>query len=242
MGAASDLRWGVAEKKGFRRLIHPNAVNLLGRWKIDDKDTGYTGYFQRGSEGLLVARYSTCCSETRRGHTRSLALVGKLYPTLEVNHREPLRTAGFITQEDLGGANTYYFNDAELRNAPDTTPWRRGFGLPFFLLTGLVLIRADKKPSVRQLYEIAELGKSPDEPTKAPEFMRLLVDSSQPRMEGEGLDFRDELLGQIYDKGDPAPKRQIVFNIEVSDEGETTGLLAQRVIISRSLKTIRDRS
>ena len=58
--------------------------------------------------------------------------------------------------------------------------------------------------------------------------MRLLVDPGQPRMEGERLDFRDEILAQIYDKGDGNPKRTLVFNIEVCDEGITRGRLIQR--------------
>ena len=37
----------------------------------------------------------------------------------------PLRTANFITQEDIGGARTDSINAAELRNAPDVTV-RRG--------------------------------------------------------------------------------------------------------------------
>jgi hypothetical protein len=85
-------------------------------------------------------------------------------------------------------------------------------------------MRADKEPSIRQLYEIAELGTPPAEPTRAPEFMRLLVAAEQPRIEGEGLDFRDEVMAQIFDRGDPRPRRSLVFDIEVSDEGTTRGL------------------
>ncbi len=51
--------------------------------------------------------------------------------------------------------------------------------------------------------------------------MRLLVASGQPRIEGEKLDIRDEVLGQIFDKGDPLPKRKLVFRVEVTDEGPT---------------------
>ncbi len=53
--------------------------------------------------------------------------------------------------------------------------------------------------------------------------MRLLVDPAQPRVGGEGLDFRDEVLAQVYDRGDPTPRRQLTFRIEVSDEGSTRG-------------------
>jgi hypothetical protein len=81
----------------------------------------------------------------------------------------------------------------------------------------------DQRTTIRQLYEIAELGKRPDEPTRAPEFMRLLVAPEQPRIPGEKLDFRDEIMAQLYDRGDPVPKRTLSFVIEVSDAGETHG-------------------
>jgi len=227
----ADLRWGP-DNKGFRRLLHPNGVSLTGLWEITE-ETDYSGYFKKGSRALMVGRYSTCCTDTRRGHIRSLSLVGKLYPTTDVNHTEPLRTASFFTQQDLGGDYTDFINDAELRNTPDTRSWRRGTGLPFLLLEGVAFLRADKEPSQRQLYEIAELGKPEDEPARTPQFMRLTVASGQPRIEGDALDFRDEIMAQIYDKGDATPKRSLIFNIDVSDTGITKGTpVFQRRIIS----------
>jgi hypothetical protein len=218
----AELRWGP-DGKGYRRLLHPNGICLTGRWEITE-ETPYSGYFKQGSKGLAIARYSTCCTETRRGHYRSLSMVGRIYPNLDPNHPERLGPASFITQQDLGGDKADYINDAELRNAPDTRSWRRGLGVPILLTTGVVLMRADKEPSIRQLYEIAELEKPKGEPTRAPEFMRLLVAPEQPRIEGEALDFRDEIMAQIFDKGDPKPKRALTFNIEVTDEGTTRGL------------------
>jgi hypothetical protein len=221
LDSRADLRWG-ADGKGFTRLVHPNGICLTGQWSID-QDTPYSGYFRKGSMALIVARYSTCCTETRRGHTRSLSMVGKLFPTADPNHLQPLPTANFMTQEDIGGANTEFINDAELRNAPDTTVTRRGAGLGVLLMIGIVFQRVDRQPSIRQLYPIAELGKPEDQPTRAPEFMRLLVAADQPRIQGANLDFRDEVMAQIFDKGDPFPKRTLRFTIEVTDEGETSG-------------------
>jgi hypothetical protein len=218
----ADLRWGVG-RRGFRRLLHPNGICLTGLWEITE-GTEYSGYFRKGSRALVVGRYSTCCTETRRGHTRSLSLVGKLFPTGDPNHAGPLRTASFITQQDIGGERTEYINDAELRNAPNTSAWRRGGGVPVLLVTGALFGRVDKVPSNRQLYQIAELGEPEGGPTRTPEFMRLLVAPDQPRVEGETLDFRDEVMAQIYDRGDPAPKRTLTFHIEVTDEGSTRGL------------------
>jgi hypothetical protein len=217
----ADLRWG-ADRKGFRRLLHPNGICLIGQWEITE-ETQYSGYFRKDSQALVIARYSTCCNATRRGHERSLSLVGKLYPTTEPNHAEPLRTANFITQADIGGERTDYVNDAELRNAPNTTAWRRGLGAPVLLVTGIVFGQVDKNPTIRQLYQIAELGKPEGEPTRSPAFMRLVVDSGQPRIDGDALDFRDEIMAQIFDRGDPAPKRTLTFHIEVTEDGSTRG-------------------
>jgi hypothetical protein len=217
----ADLRWG-ADGKGFRRLLHPNGVCLFGRWQITE-DTDYSGYFRKGSEALLIGRYSTCCTQTQRGHTRSLALVGKLFPTTDANHTEPLRTASFFTQQDIGGERTDYINDAELRNTPDVHALRRARGTPILLITGLVFQKVDKEPAQRQLYQIAELGKADNEATRAPKFMRLLVATDQPRIEGDALDFRDEVMAQIYDRGDATPKRTLRFDIEVTDEGSSHG-------------------
>ena len=228
----ADLRWGP-DGRGFRRLLHPNGVCLFGRWEIDPAYEGpqYTGYFAPGSKGLVVGRYSTCCTETRRGRWRSLALVGRVYPTEDPHHPDPLPTASFITQEDLGGAATRYINDAELRNAPDTTPHRRGWALPVLLATGLAFRRANPFPTVRQLYEIAELGGAQGGRTRTPAFLRLTVAKEQGRVEGDNLDFRHEVLGQIYDPGDPEPRRTLTFDVQVADEGYARGLAYQRVVV-----------
>jgi hypothetical protein len=218
----ADLRWGP-DRQGFQRLLHPNGICLTGRWEIT-ATTPYSGYFAAGKTGLVMARYSTCCTETRRGATRSLSMVGKLFPTTDPADGTVVRSANFITQQDIGGERTDFINDAELRNAPDTTVLRRGAGLPVILLTGMALARADRMPSIRQLYEIAELGKSAGEPTRTPEFLRFVVAPDQPRIPGDRLDFRDEVMAQIYDRGDPTPKRTLTFAIDVTDEGETTGL------------------
>jgi hypothetical protein len=195
---------------------------MTGVWEITE-ETPYTGYFRKGSRGLIIARFSTCCGETRRGYTRSLAMIGRIYPTTDPNHSEPLPTASFITQEDIGGEKTASINDAKLRNAPNTTVSRRGSGMPILLLTGIVLNLAEKQPTIRQVYPIAELGKAPSDATRAPEFMQLTLAAGQPVIAGDDLDFRDEIMAHIYDPGDPAPKRKLVFDIETSDTGTTRG-------------------
>ena len=95
--------------------------------------------------------------------------------------------------------------------------------MPVLLVESLLFNKTDKEPTQRQIYQVAELGKPEGEPTRAPAFMRLLVDSAQPRIPGEALDFRDEIMAQIFDRGDPIPKRTLTFHIEVTDEGSTKG-------------------
>jgi hypothetical protein len=47
--------------------------------------------------------------------------------------------------------------------------------MPILALFGIMLSVVDKKPTIRQLYQIAELGKARGKPTRAPTFMRLTV-------------------------------------------------------------------
>jgi hypothetical protein len=220
----ADLRWGP-DKKGFRRLQHPSGVCLTGFWEITE-ETEYSGYFRRGSRALAIGRYSS--NVVNRGQTRSLALVGKLFPTTAPDHAEPLRTASLFAQEDLGGDHTDYINDAELRNAPNVTPWPHGKSVSLVLVSVVTLVvftLVDKRATIRQLHQIAELGKPGGEPTRAPTFMRLLVATDQPRIEGKSLDLRDEVMAQIFDRGDPVAKRKLTFHIEVTDEGTTRDIL-----------------
>jgi len=91
------------------------------------------------------------------------------------------------------------------------------------MVTGLVFNFVDREPAIRQLYEIAELGKPVDEPTRTPAFLRLLVAADQPRIEGDELDFRREIMAQLFDPGNPLPTRRLTFNVEVTDSGETHG-------------------
>jgi len=221
LDSGADLRWGP-DRKGFARLLHPNGVCLAGRWQITEP-TPYTGYFRQGSTALVVARYSSGAGGDLRGRIRSLALVGKLFPTVDPDHPTPLPTANFITQQDIGGERSESINVAELRNAPNVTVFRRGPAGTLLIKVASVFRRVDAEPTIRQLYPVAELGKPAGEPTRAPAFMRLLVGADQPVIAGEDLDVRDEVMAQIFDRGDPVPRRTLTFTIDVTDEGTTSG-------------------
>ena len=170
----ADLRWGGPEKRGVQRMVRPNGICLSGVWNIHEETT-YTGFFAKGARGLVMARYSSGLSAVR-GRARTLSMVGKVFPTM--NPADKVRPAGFITQEDLGGTFSRSIHDALLRNAPSISPLNRGFGLGTLLLTAFAFMRVDFRNTIRQLYEIAELGKPEGTPTRCPQFMQLRAISS----------------------------------------------------------------
>jgi hypothetical protein len=220
LDSPADLRWGE-DGRGFRRLVRAHGVCVTGTWEIT-KDNPYSGYFAKGSRGLVIARISVGRYRTLRGVRRSFGMALKLYPTADENHREPLRTANVFLADDLGGGTGRHLTSVELTNAPHMTGWNRGTQLPVLLMEAVVFVLLDRKPTQRQVYPIAELGKPPDEPTNAPEFMRLRAEPGHQLIEDE--DVRHEVLAHLFDKGDPTPRRTLSFELAVSDQGQRSGL------------------
>jgi hypothetical protein len=220
LDSAVDLRWGE-DGRGFRRLVRPQGVCVTGTWEIT-ADNPYSGYFKKGSRGLVIARISAGVTMTLTGKRRSYGLVVKLYPTADENHEQLLQPANVILADDLGGSTASRLTAVELTNAPHVTGWNRGNEIPILLLEAMVFELVDRKASVRQVYPIAELGKAPGEGTVAPEFMRLKASPGQPA--GSEDDVRNEVLAHIFDKGNPKPQRTLRFDISVSDAGKRTNL------------------
>ena len=213
--------------------MHPNGVCLIGHWRITEADR-LLGLFQQRQRG---ARDRPVFHVLRRNAPWAYALALDGRQAVPDDRPQPRRAASHGQFHHAGGhrrRDTEFINDAELRNAPDTTITRRGAGVAALLKIGLMFSRVDKEPSIRQLYPIAELGKPAATPTRAPEFMRLLVAPGQPRIAGADLDFRDEIMAQIFDRGDPVPKRTLTFNIEVTDQGR------RRVPRFRERRTFQD--
>ena len=221
MDSKADLRWG-SDRKGYRRIIAPNGICVLGSWEIT-ADTPYSGYFRKGSRGLTIGRFSSDGNETKRGQRRSISLGMKIYPTMDPEHAAPLIPASLIAQEDLGGMRTAYINDADIRNAPNVTAFRRGIYILIMLRAGRLFQQLDKVGDSRQLYDIAELGKSPDEKANAPEHVLLKMADGQRRIEGDHLDFRDEIYGHMFKPGDAEPTGSMEFDISVSNTGRRSG-------------------
>ena len=217
----SDLRWGP-DGKGYRKILAPNGICVLGTWEITAENP-YTGYFQKGAKGLTIGRFSSDGNETKRGQRRSISLGMKIYPTSDPNHPTPLIPASVIAQEDLGGMHTAYVNDAELRNMPSVHAYRRGIYVLVMIRAGSYFLPLDKVGDARQLHEVAELGKPSTVPTRCPEHMLLKMATGQRRIEGAGLDFREEIYSHIYQPGDERPTGSMAFDIFVAERGKRRG-------------------
>lgn len=198
----------------FQKLVHPVGICLRGTWRITER-THYTGYFRQGSEGLLIARASDNMGENRPDRLRFLGLAGKLYPTRDPAHDEPLRPADFVMNENLIGSHTRHFVDATL--ATDLLPFSMhddvALKLALGLLVAFVFAAADRVTNVtqsliRQLYPIAELGESHPSSAVAPAVMRFVSSPRNRRVDTPEL--REELQMKYHPHG-------VRYEIQVSD-------------------------
>lgn len=198
----------------FDKLVHPSGVCLSGSWRITAR-TPYSGLFRTGAEGLIIARASDAVGEHRPNKLRLMGLAGKLYPTTDPQHAEPLPTANFFTLENIGGSHTPHFVDATF--STDLLPLRPRAGLLSKLAIGAVVgpafMIADRalqpsRPLIRQLYPIAALGEPAGAEVRAPVVMRLVGSPFNRRVDTP--DLREELAIEHHPEG-------LRFDIQVAD-------------------------
>lgn len=194
----------------YDKLIHAHGVCYAGRWQID-QDSPYTGYFKKGSEGLLIVRISVAGIFTTRGKRRTLGIAGKIFPTLDPDQR--FLPANFVTVSTLSGSRADHVLDIVPANFAMV-------GLaPAAILVNRVIFRLmDTRPGYRQLFPISTLGLKPGDPVVTPDLMQLKPAAGTPRIDEK--DFRDEIRLHRY------PDHRLVFDIEVRnfDEPEWTRL------------------
>ncbi|MEH1852903.1 MAG: hypothetical protein V7L11_14840 [Nostoc sp.] len=194
----------------YDKLIHANGVCYSGLWKITE-DSPYTGYFTKGSEGLVFARLSVAGAGIKRGDRRALGLAGKVYPTL--NPHEKVKPGNFVTVDYLTGIKTKHITDTELTNFPDVGP-----DIGAKLVNRVIFRLVDKRPGFRQVFPISTLGVEPGSKVVTPDLFMLKVAEGTPKIDAE--DFRDELRLEKY------PNNTLVYTINVKnfDEKEWTQL------------------
>ena len=196
----------------FKKLLHPNGICLKGIWKIE-KQNKYSGYFKKNSQGLIISRISVALSETKKGSYRGFGITGKIFPTTDEKDKQKYLTANFFTIDDLSGTLAESILDTQLTNRPKVSV-RLGsiFEADIASAAAIALSRADQNPLVRQMYEVATLGKSNQaaQPIVVPALFKLSGTNGQARNGSD--DFREEILLQITNEG------YIEFDISVADK------------------------
>lgn len=193
----------------FTKLVHANGICLKGTWNIDEPNP-YSGYFEQGKTGLLIARASVAMFDTRKSQYRGFGLAGKIYPASDeaLEGERNLRTANFFTVHDLGGERHVLFTDVSFTNQP---PASFNFSLLHSLFYIMQVAKAFKAadaengnqnpdPGVRQLFEVSELGLDEAQVYEAvtPRCMRIEARAGQGN---DRSDFRDELDLSRYKDG-----------------------------------------
>jgi len=193
------------------KLAHPNGICLKGLWTITQANP-YGGFFRKGSEALFLARASVAMSETEKGHYRAFGFAGKLFPTLD--GEEIVKTANFFTVDDLGGTKAEHFTDVTLLNAPPITPnWTMFGSILYIMKLAGAFKAADSHATIRQVYEISELGEDDPTAVRTPKWMAIRAQEGQTV---DKADFRDE-LNLINREGN------LIFDIMVASEEDAEG-------------------
>lgn len=197
--------------KHFDKLAHPNGICLKGMWEIQTPNP-YSGYFKNSTKALIIARASSAMSKTKRGEIRAFGLAGKIFPTSDEKKINSAHTANFFVIDDLGGTNAEHFTDVELTNEPNVTTTSEVLkNLLYALKVSKAFSDADKNPTIRQLYEVSELGEKEKSNIITPKWMKITAQKGQTV---DTEDFRDEFA--------LTNNKKIVFDIAVaSKEVET---------------------
>jgi hypothetical protein len=188
----------------FDKLIHANGICFTGVWRID-ADSPYTGYFAKGSQGLVIARGSVAGPQIYSGQRRAYGIAAKVFPTMDAG--EKVQPGNFVTVSKLSGERIRHITDYAPTNAPE-------IGLdPAANFINRVLFRLmDTRPGWRQLYPVSTLGVPPDGEVSTPDLLMLAVAEGTPKVDAR--DFRDELRLEHY------PGGKLVYTVNVKDFGD----------------------
>ena len=188
----------------FNKLAHPNGICFKGTWNIN-KQNPYSGYFKLNTKALIIARASSALSNTKNNQIRTLGFAGKIFPTSNQNEIYKQNTANFFLIDDLGGTIIKKYTDSYLSNTPNISFNYEVFKNIFYALElKSAFEKADKKPNIRQVYEISQLKEKNKIIT--PKYMQI---KAANEINNNKADFRDELS---------ITNKDLVFNIYVANK------------------------
>ncbi|SMF43270.1 hypothetical protein [Pseudobacteriovorax antillogorgiicola] len=199
----------------FRKLLHPNGICLVGTWNIEG-DSPYSGYFRAGRQGLVIARASAALTAVKQGQKRSFGMAVKIFPSQDPQDQSMLKTANFFVIDDLGGTYIDHFRDTPMTN--DISSVNFGVDNAGQLLIAAIVtptLQASEtimgsSPSVRQVYQVAELGEADPSQAITPKWIRIQGEAGSRE---DYKDFRDELIMANNDG-------RLRFEIAVTSDGE----------------------
>lgn len=188
----NDSARNLADKRDllpyFNKLIHANGICHTGVWEITE-DSPYTGYFAKGSKGLILARLSVAGLTLSPWTRRAFGIAGKIFPTMDPN--EVVYPANFVTVSHLSGVRTKHVVDIEMSNAPSV-----GLDPVVNVVNRIIFRLMDTRPGWRQLHPISTLGLSSGAEARTPDLMMLKIAEDTPRTYAK--DFREELRTKHY--------------------------------------------
>lgn len=190
----------------FEKLAHPNGICFKGVWNITAENK-YSGYFKKDSKALIVVRASSAMSNTTSGQLRSFGFAGKIFPTMDPQSFNIEKTANFFLIDDLGGTRAAHYTEVELSNSPAasiTSEVVKSF--LYVAKLARTFSKSDENPTIRQVYEISQLGEKGDRSVITPRWMKVQALPGQVVNES---DFRDELR---------INNENLVFKISVASE------------------------
>lgn len=197
----------------FNKLAHPNGVCLKGSWNITEENI-YSGYFKKGSQGIIISRASTAMSNTKRGGYRAFGLAGKIFATTNASEELSNTSANFFLVDDLGGTMAPHYTDVAMTNEPLVSTTSAVLkALAYALKLKKTFGKADSNPGMRQLYEISELGETNLSNIKTPKWMEVKAVRGQTVNEA---DFRNEL--NINNR-----RSNLIFEISVASTVDNNG-------------------
>jgi len=188
----------------YQKLIHANGVCMTGIWRITE-DNPYTGYFAKGSEGLVFARLSVAGQAIKKGERRAFGMGGKIFPKMEGETK--VKPATFVLIDYLSGSKNPHITDTEMTNFPSV-----GKDPAANFVNRIIFRLMDTRPGFRQLFPIATLGLTPESTVVTPDLLMLRVADDTAKIDAE--DFRDELRLEKY------PDHQLVYWVHVKNFGD----------------------
>jgi hypothetical protein len=179
----------------FQKLVHPVGACLAGTWTITEQNP-YSGYFAKGSKGQIIIRASEAMGNPEVGSWRGFGLAGKIFPTVDAQDKRLYKTANFFTVDDLGGTDAASIFDLPKSNKPAAS-FHAGSILLLPTIHAIVnaFNAADTNVSVRQVYQISQLGLA--DPAKAVTPSDFILKSETTARTGDA-DFRDEMRVSKY--------------------------------------------